>query len=514
MKEKSLSKVLVVLGVFIAVFFAVNINAQENKDYTKLVAQLEEALKNNDSQAMSQIVSKLDLTSKEEKRFAEETLFLASQNGEIEIAEILLDKGVDVNSKTEYNNQLTPLHAAVFKNNAKMVNFLISKGADVNAYYKYSEDYSEQIYRPYTAEEGLSPLHIAAIFNSDKASKILLKKGADVNIKNNFGQTPLFKVKTKTMAKLLLSKGADINVKDHFGGTPLHEVVNNPEIAKLLIEKGADVNAKTESTNMTPLFYVKNKEIAEMLIEKGADVNALSKDEALGPNEENAVYPYVEQTPLYHAIQNGNYDVAEILVAKGADMNAGSVFKPLHLAAFEGNFEIAKLLIEKGSSDVDVKGICERTPLFYAKTVPMVRLLLSEGADVNARDCMEKTPLHLAIQFNNADVVRELIYEGADVNAKDDDGKTPLDTRPTFAEAKYEDIKWFLNYSGAKSGKDLAKDILVDKEGSMKIYREGVKFYKQGDYKKAKEKFQEAIKLDPNNVDAMLGLKKIEEQKK
>lgn len=48
----------------------------------------------------------------------------------------------------------------------------------------------------------------------------------------------------------------------------------------------------------------------------------------------------------------------------------------------------------------------------------------------------------------------------------------------------------------------------------MKIYKEGVEFYKQGNYKKAKAKFQEALKVYPDNSDAILGLKRIEYSEK
>lgn len=56
----------------------------------------------------------------------------------------------------------------------------------------------------------------------------------------------------------------------------------------------------------------------------------------------------------------------------------------------------------------------------------MVKFLLSEGADVNARDDSDWTPLCEAVHMNCEDVVAELITHGADVNVRAANGMTPL----------------------------------------------------------------------------------------
>ena len=58
---------------------------------------------------------------------------------------------------------------------------------------------------------------------------------------------------------------------------------------------------------------------------------------------------------------------------------------------------------------------------------PEARLLLKEGANVNATDERGRTPLMYATQLGNVDVVQALLgVEGIDVNARDDAGNTAL----------------------------------------------------------------------------------------
>ena len=57
----------------------------------------------------------------------------------------------------------------------------------------------------------------------------------------------------------------------------------------------------------------------------------------------------------------------------------------------------------------------------------LVRLLIQEGADVNAKDEDGESPLHGAMaRGDNYNVARTLIENGADLSGKAVDGKTPL----------------------------------------------------------------------------------------
>mmetsp|Transcript_16327 Transcript_16327/g.14008 ORF Transcript_16327/g.14008 Transcript_16327/m.14008 type:complete len:86 (+) Transcript_16327:4316-4573(+) len=69
---------------------------------------------------------------------------------------------------------------------------------------------------------------------------------------------------------------------------------------------------------------------------------------------------------------------------------------------------LAKLMIEKGA-EIDARDARNRTPLHYAVNnskaemmFEMEDVLLRNGADVNAVDCMNRTPIHYAfVQIEN-----------------------------------------------------------------------------------------------------------------
>ena len=58
-------------------------------------------------------------------------LYSAALAGQFEMARALVEKGADVNSRSERG--LTPLHGAAFGGSARLVGFLIETGADINA---------------------------------------------------------------------------------------------------------------------------------------------------------------------------------------------------------------------------------------------------------------------------------------------------------------------------------------------------------------------------------------------
>jgi hypothetical protein len=66
-------------------------------------------------------------------------------------------------------------------------------------------------------------------------------------------------------------------------------------------------------------------------------------------------------------------------------------------------------------------------PGYFPHSQQVVRLLLGAGADPNARQPGDETPLHWAASSDDADVAEALIVGGADIEAPDGSIGTPLD---------------------------------------------------------------------------------------
>jgi ankyrin repeat protein len=106
--------------------------------------------------------------------------------------------------------------------------------------------------------------------------------------------------------------------------------------------------------------------------------------------------------------------------------SAGDKHQDLILASMKGDVEQATSLLNSGA-DINAKDQREWTPLLWAVSrgqTKVVKLLLDKGADVNAKGEHGWTPLMEAANRGHSEVTKLLVEKGADVNLKHEYGWT------------------------------------------------------------------------------------------
>ena len=275
---------------------------------------------------------------------------------------------------------------------------------------EHSQDVNTQSF-----DRNETPLAIACRFGHTEAARVLLERGADTTIRDKENWSPLERASENghvEVMRALLQHGADVTAQDNTGTTPLHTsaAYGQPESARVLLEHGAGVVAKGMD-GVTPLHWASNERVAQVLLDHGADPNA--KDN-------------YKRTPLREAKVKQRPKVESLLLERGAkEADTAAHATPLHTASTDGQMKDALELLQKGA-DASVKGNNDETPLHCALNEDVTRILLDHGADPNAQDIYNRTPLHEAVVKQRLEVVQVLLDKDADPNLVDIERRTPL----------------------------------------------------------------------------------------
>lgn len=322
-----------------------------------------------------------------------------------EIAEILLDHGAAVNLK--YSSWLdTSLHVAVNYGYLKIAEMLLNKGARTNAVVRFDET-----------------VLISAIRHDNvNMLKLLVNHGVDLNVRRaRDGALPLYlaaKAGSVQVVRFLYGLGVDIDActKDYL--TPLYIAARHGHlvVVKQLLQyrPNVDIKGNKEAIYVSLKANPKCLGIVESLLEYGFIFDA--------QQETNSPF-------LHHAVAAGSLQIVQDLIKHGADVNRNDVFlysfTPLHVAARHDQHVPLKVLLENGAS-VHTKDTHEgSTPLHLAESPEVVQTLLEFGAEINARNNLGQTPLHVAALQGNSNIVESLLKSGAALNSRDN-GETPL----------------------------------------------------------------------------------------
>jgi ankyrin repeat protein len=125
-------------------------------------------------------------------------------------------------------------------------------------------------------------------------------------------------------------------------------------------------------------------------------------------------------------------EVVQVLLEHHADAKSSDkdfCRTALHYASQHGEVAIARVLLTNGA-DANARDSDNETPLHWATNDGVVRVLLEYGSDPNARNTADRTPLHavmMGLELDSAaEAARVLLEKGVEADARDSKNQTPL----------------------------------------------------------------------------------------
>jgi ankyrin repeat protein len=402
----------------------------------------------------------------------------AAYRGDVDLARLLIEAGADPSAANR--NGSTPLWLASTNGDAGMIGVLLDAGADSN----------EQL------PLGRSPLMLVARTGNGEAVAALIEAGADINARETArGTTPLMWAADQghtAVVALLIEEGADIaarsnpaarNARYNIGKDNDPRAAVRRQVAAILnaevspdlgvlratsglpgqLEREAAAQAEEAEANEAPPteFDEAAPEVDEAAPEADEAQPGDADFQGFDRRDREPDRDGGELTALVYAVRANAMDVASILLEAGADVNqiTGYGWSPLLAATQNRNYRLGAYLIENGA-DVNLAHEGGWTPLYlatdnrniedgdYPTPLPdmdhldFIKLLLDEGAEVNARmiDSSETrtvftnqwldedgaTPFLRASQSGDIELMRLLLENGADPHINTVLNVTPL----------------------------------------------------------------------------------------
>ncbi|KAF7714233.1 Uncharacterized protein PECH_000049 [Penicillium ucsense] len=189
---------------------------------------------------------------------------------------------------------------------------------------------------------------------------------------------------------------------------------------QVLLRRGADINALNDRkiSALTESIILEDSDAIRMLLNHGADCNGDRTPDV---------------RPLLLAAQQGSIEMVQLLVL-GYKANLESEdsvgMTALHRATHKDHVDTVRILLSEGAeiNHMTHDGI---TPLLSAvmnNQLQMAEVLLQSGADINVRGGgFGQTALAIAVTYRDRDIFDLLMSKGADPWMRDDFGRTALD---------------------------------------------------------------------------------------
>ena len=268
-------------------------------------------------------------------------LHIAAQQGNCDIANLLLECGVDTNLQ---NKQcMTPWLLAVACGQYEMADLIESEIDILEVVSEKSLD---------------TNLHLASRQGCIAAIRRLVQSGADVNQKNKRGEAPIHKAieskRWQVVHYLAHSADCDVNIPgSHEDKTPLYVALtlNNEDaclqrMIQTLVDAGANPDQEVQNQACKSLIQtcLTSVKLTRWMIDAGADLNKVSRH---------------NYTVFHHVASYGNLAMFRMLLEGNLDMKISCFIHgsrtPLQFAMRRGQEEITQALLALGCSVINIK---------------------------------------------------------------------------------------------------------------------------------------------------------------
>lgn len=404
-------------------------------------------------------------------------LLHASRVGDAPMVELLL--GAGANPSIAHPEGETPLMAAARAGSVSAVRQILQRGADVNS----AEKFQNTTALMYAAAEG----HLEVV-------DVLLEAGADPNKQGHVtslttrknadhptgGFTALMYAArngNEQMVRRLAARGANLNLKNGDGASAAMIAIWNDrfDIAGTLIELGSDVNdgslyVAVEMRDATTDQFAfdgsrrrpdnPNKltalDLMTLLLEKGADPNKSFTGQFHSTSMPNS--DRFDNTPFYRAAIASDVEALKVLIAHKADLEQSPAAAPpaekkegadddAPAGRGRGNpnaGRTAAMVTMTGGRGPGMTGgpgyIREGAAPYREpgsrKPEDAFALLISSGANPNAKAPDGQTLLHQVARAGNLEMIKTLAAAKVDFNQPNSDGLTALDVAEGKQPAK------------------------------------------------------------------------------